>query len=361
MTSCKLHLLNNGFKRSFNLWLQGWLNATIVLFVITGLGSVLIPSNVSANTDELKIKAGPRTGSFYPVTTALRTLLHLKRDEDTSISLTIQSSNGAIENMHALLSGEADLAFVDASTIMAAISAKPPFHKYDTVGSLRAITPLWPQIGHFVIRKQDVKAGNLADYRDLLGETVSFGSIASRSYEAAAHTFRGNGIYHDRLFKIPDLNEVETINSFERDLVNAFVLFTPEKDRRIIQALENKNNDAVLLNVSDVQLAKLNDGEIAVWERYVIPADTYNGQSQAVNTIAQKNYLLVRDDFDPTLAKRIIKTIMDNTAFLETLHPPARHIRNQSTNQQYIVPPHAGVQLYFKENPHCHTIFCLFN
>ena len=83
----------------------------------------------------------------------------------------------------------------------------------------------------------------------------------------------------------------------------------------VTKAMANMGGEIVVLDFTDEQMAKA-DGGMELWTRYVIPAETYPGQSKEINTIAQPNFLSVRADVDEDAVYQITKTIYENLPFL---------------------------------------------
>ena len=64
-----------------------------------------------------------------------------------------------------------------------------------------------------------------------------------------------------------------------------------------------------MLDFTDDQIKKANgDGDL--WTRYVVKSGVYPGQKEDIQTIAQPNFLAVREDVDEDAVYRITKTIL---------------------------------------------------
>ncbi|MEM8837854.1 MAG: TAXI family TRAP transporter solute-binding subunit [Pseudomonadota bacterium] len=308
-----------------------------------------------------RMMTGLRAGAFYPVGVALQTLLELKQSGEDDILLDVLPSTGARNNIESLLSGKADIVFADAGTIADALMQRGPFKDLQGGKRLRVLMPLWPDVGHFVIRSRDMATSTMSDFRELFGATVSLGAHSAGSYRAAAETFIRNGIYYDRLFNVPDLDDAQTVSAFLADRVNAFVMFRNEGNLPVELALKHPSIQAQLVSISDVQLEKMLTQELPVWQRHVIDAETYLNQPNRIETVSQMNYLVVRDDFDVLDAFKIARMFFENISFLEALHPSVRKIEPARFRETVIFPMHPGSERYFVETRQCSLPFCLFN
>lgn len=60
------------------------------------------------------------------------------------------------------------------------------------------------------------------------------------------------------------------------------------------------------------------NGGTELWSRFEIPANTYPGQTKAIKTIAQPNFLAVHKDMNEEDVYLLTKTIYENLVFLQT-------------------------------------------
>ena len=338
------------------------LRPVTILAFLAAFFLVFLNSAQPARTETVyNLYTGSSSSNYHPVGVALATLIKLKRGESNNVLLNVESSRGPTDNMHALLKGKADVAFVDASTLLAAITKKPPFDQYENARQLKSMATLWETTAHLVMRGTFVRKDELEDYRSLTGQAVSFGQAGSLSHNAASQLFRKNGLIHDKLFSLPSLDPRETVDAFSNDVINGFALFSHSGDHMIKDAFYDKDSEAVLLNISDEHLSKLNDSEIPIWSRLTIEANTYPNQPNPVNTIGQKNFLVTLSSFPKADALHITRTLYENLTFIKALHPAANEIEAEISRTNLVAPLHAGSEKYFLEEKPCTGLFCLFN
>ena len=99
---------------------------------------------------------------------------------------------------------------------------------------------------------------------------------------------------------------------------------------------------------TDEQMAQANGG-LTLWTRFVIPANTYPGQDKPINTIAQPNFLAVRDDVDEEAVYKIVKTIYENLPFLQNIHKATKAMKLENAIAGLPVPLHPGAARYYRE------------
>ena len=103
-----------------------------------------------------------------------------------------------------------------------------------------------------------------------------------------------------------------------------------------------------VLNVTDEQLAKM-DGGRGLWTPYTLEANTYPGQTEAVQTIAQPNFLAVNADVDEEHVYQLTKAIYENLPFLQAIHPATNAMDVNAALAGLPVPLHPGAARYYEE------------
>jgi hypothetical protein len=116
----------------------------------------------------------------------------------------------------------------------------------------------------------------------------------------------------------------------------------------ITKAMANMGDDIVLLDFTDEQV-KQADGGLELWNRRVIPAGTYPGQTKDINTIAQPNFLGVRADVDVDAVYQITKAIYENLAFLNAIHGATKAMSIEQATSGLPMPLHPGALKYYQE------------
>jgi hypothetical protein len=117
----------------------------------------------------------------------------------------------------------------------------------------------------------------------------------------------------------------------------------------VSRAFAAMGDDITLLEFTDEQMAAANGDFDALWTRYTIEAGTYPGVDEDVQTIAQPNFLMVRDDIDEETIYQITKTIYENLAFLGGIHPATQAMSLDAAIAGLPLPLHPGAIRYYEE------------
>ncbi len=343
-------------KKYINRIRSAFYTLLLTLFVILNF------NGISKAEPNYVLSSGTPSSNYYSVGIALSTLLKLKHSPQNNILLTVKQTKGARDNLISLLEGKSDIAFVDANTLYSAIMNRPPFHKYkSSIPRLKTIAALWPDIAHFILHERQVKTHNINDFRNLVGESVSFDEKTTASAYASRSLFRHSGIYFEQLFKILNFDTHKSARAFMDERIAGLSLVTHERNRIIEKVFNNREVQATFVGVNDVQIKQITKTSSPVWEPYYINPNTYPNQETGINTVAQKNFLIVRDDFSEKAAYHISRTFFENLTFIQALHKAAHKIDRNSSTTENIIPLHQGTALYLEESTPCSGLFCLFN
>lgn len=116
----------------------------------------------------------------------------------------------------------------------------------------------------------------------------------------------------------------------------------------VTRAVAAMGDKVKVLNFTDEQITRA-DGGLNLWTRYIIKANTYPGQTEDINTIAQPNFLAVRADLDEEAVYQITKTIYENLPFLNAIHKATKVMALEKALDGLPMPLHPGAAKYFKE------------
>jgi TRAP transporter TAXI family solute receptor len=116
----------------------------------------------------------------------------------------------------------------------------------------------------------------------------------------------------------------------------------------ISQLMAAAGDSFTILEVTDEEMATA-DGDKGLWTRYVIDAGTYPNQDEAIRTIAQPNFLAVRDDVPDEHVYLFTKTVYENLPFLQAIHPATNAMSLEAALAGLPFPLHPGAARYYEE------------
>ncbi|MEM6616195.1 MAG: TAXI family TRAP transporter solute-binding subunit [Pseudomonadota bacterium] len=312
------------------------------------VAGLLATGSVNAQEERNYLLATASTGgTYYPVGVALATLTKVKLQPRQKLNMSAINSAGSGENVRLLRENEAQFAIIQGLFGSYAWNGTGPVEADGPQTGLRAVSMLWPNVEHIVVKKEFAKTGTVVDVLDMKGEAFSMGRKNSGTIGSNATIMANLGV--DDIEASYDLVYLGYGPSAAAMQDNKIVgMSTPAGDpvSAVTNAMANMGDDLALLEFTDEQ-AEAADGGLGLWTRYVVPAGTYPGQTEDYNTIAQPNFLAVRADLPEEDVYLITKTMYENLAFLQGIHPATRAMALDRALAGLPMPLHPGAARYY--------------
>ncbi len=287
-------------------------------------------------------------GTYYPVGVALSTLTKVKLQPRQKINMSAINSAGSGENVRLLREDEAQFAILQGLFGYYAATGTGPIEADGPQENLRSVSMLWSNVEHFVVKKEYAETGTVSDFFNLKGETVSMGRQNSGTI-GSNNVLMGNlGVDMEGEYDLAFMGYTPSAEALQNGNIEGMSTPAGAPVGAVTQALAALGEDAVVLDFTDEQAAQA-DGGFGLWTRYVIPAGTYPGQDKDINTIAQPNFLAVRDDVDEDAVYQITKTVYENLAFLQGIHGATKAMSLDAALAGLPLPLHPGALKYYQE------------
>jgi TRAP transporter TAXI family solute receptor len=285
-------------------------------------------------------------GTYHPVGTAISTLSKVKLLPKQKFSLTAVNSAGSGANVQALGAGTADFAILQGLFGAYAKTGTGPVSEPQT--NLRSVTMLWQNVEHFVIPTDMVKTGTMEDFVALKGKAAGMGRQSSGTIGSNRVLLAGLGVNMDEDFELMYGGYGPTAAALANGQIVAAGLPAGPPVGAVTQLMAANSGKFTILNVTPEELAKMDDGR-NLWVPYTIPAGTYPGQTAEIQTIGQPNFLAVNDTVDENHVYLLTKTMYENLAFLQAIHPATKAMTVEKALAGLPVPLHPGAQRYYEE------------
>lgn len=287
-------------------------------------------------------------GTYYPVGVALSTLTKVKLEPKHKLSLSAISSAGSAENVKLLRENQAQFAIMMGLYGSWAKVGAGRLAKVGAQKELRSVTMLWPNVEHFLISSDRVKSGNLSDLQYLKNEPFSIGKRNSGTEGANRYILSQLGLNPDTHFNLVYLGYGASADAFSNGKIKGMNTAAGAPVSAVTRAMAALGKKVSLLEVTPAQLTKVN-AKYPLWSEFVIKANTYPGQSKAIHTIAQPNFLAVRSDVSEEDVYLLTKTIYENLPFLQNIHKATKNMALDKAIVGLPVPLHPGALRYYKE------------
>ena len=306
-----------------------------------------IPAKASAEASYI-LSTATTGGTYYPVGVALATLTKVKLEPKQKISMSAISSAGSGENVKLLRENQAQFAILQGLYGAWAWNGTGGVANDGPQKHLRSVSMLWQNVEHFAVSSDFVKTGTVDDLAAMNGAKFSIGRRNSGTEGSGRHILGGLGIDPDATFDLAYLGYGGSAQALQNGNISGMNIPAGAPVSAITSAAAAMGEGMKVLNFTDEQVVKANGG-LELWTRYTIAPNTYPGQTEAIQTIAQPNVLAVREDVSEDHVYQITKTIYENLPFLHAIHKATTVMALEKAITGLPMPLHPGALRYYKE------------
>ncbi len=312
------------------------------------LGAASAPPAQAQEARDYLLATASTGGTYYPVGVALSTLIKVKLQPKQKINVSAISSAGSGENIKLLRDNEAQFAIVQGLFGSYAWNGTGPISADGPQTGLRAISMLWSNVEHFVVKAEYAKTGTLDDFMALKGKKVSMGRQNSGTIGSNRVIMKNLGVDMDKEFDLAFMGYGPSAEALQNGNIEGMSTPAGAPVGAVTQALAAMGDDAVVLNMTPEQARKA-DGGLGLWTPFTVKAGTYPGQDKDLTTIAQPNFLAVRADIPDDVVYQITKTVYENLPFLQGIHAATKAMSIERAIAGLPMPLHPGALRYYKE------------
>ncbi len=323
--------------------------ATLVLALIAG--SLAGMTSAKAENRQYILATATTGGTYYPVGVAIATLSKIKLEPTNGFSLSAISSAGSGENVKLLRDNEAQFAILQGLYGAWAATGTGQLANDGPQSNVRSISMLWRNVEHFVLRSAEAKTGTIMDLKEL-GEPFSIGKRNSGSEGSAKHILAALGIEPGTDFDVINLGYGPSADAMQDGKAAGMNTPAGVPVSAVTRAFAAANGDLIVLSFNEDETAAVNAalGEgTSLWSAFEIPAETYPGQTEAAQTIAQPNFLAVNADISDNDVYALTKALYENLPFLNGIHAATRDMSLDSAIVGLPAPLHPGALRYYEE------------
>ncbi|WP_017093361.1 TAXI family TRAP transporter solute-binding subunit [Vibrio splendidus] len=320
----------------------------LVKTLAIAMASIGLISNASAQEDRSYILATASTGgTYYPVGVALATLSKVKLAPKQHFSLAAISSAGSGENVKLLNENEAQFAILQGLYGAWAWQGLGPYEKSGSQKQLRSVSMLWQNVEHFIVRSDLTETGTMSDLENLNGKKFSIGKKNSGTENSGRQIMQGLSVNPEQ-FKLAFMGYGGSASALQNGTIDGMNTPAGVPVGAVTQAFAALGEDIQILSFTDAQIKQANGG-YNIWTKYEIPANTYPGVDKPITTIAQPNFLAVREDISEEDVYQLTKAIYENLPFLQGIHKATKAMALEKGIAGLPVPLHPGAARYYQE------------
>ena len=306
----------------------------------------ILPAQAAENRSYI-LGTASTGGTYYPVGVAVATLSKVKLEPKHKMSLSAISSAGSGENVKLLRENEAQFAILQGLYGAWAWGGEGRVKESGPQKHLRSVTMLWQNVEHFVVLSKHVKSGTVADLKALAGKKFSIGKRNSGTEGSGRQILGGLGIDADA-FDLVYMGYGPSADALQNGAIEGMNIPAGIPASAVTRAYAALGDRVTTLNFTPDQNQQANSG-YNLWTPFTIPANTYPGQSKDINTIAQPNFLAVREDISEQDVYLLTKTIYENLPFLNSIHKATTAMKLEKAINGLPAPLHPGAAKYYRE------------
>lgn len=286
----------------------------------------------------LTIGTADTGGTMYPVGCAIAEAINSYNNQ---MNINLGASSGSFDNVRGLSSGQFDLGLVTGDVAYAAYTGTKDFEGHAEDG-LRAIGALYTSSSNWMVPE---KSG-LVYVHDLAGKQIAVGPEGSTTEYSARISLAAAGLTPANTTPI---NcgigyGCEEVKKGTMDAVHGFAGIPISGLTSLAEAIPCR-----LLIYTPEELEEILEAN-PIYRKEVIPAGTYRGQTEAVDSFGIQCLLCVSESMEDSMAYSIAKILDQAIPELIKDYPTLRSMEDPAyICNQLPIPLHPGAKRYYKE------------
>lgn len=292
-----------------------------------------------AVAEKIVLATGGNTGTYYAYGMAMGQVLQ----EKTGIKFDAQSTGASKANIQLIQVGEADMAVVQNDVMFYAYTGTDLFEGAKTE-DFAAVATLYPELCQIIASK----SSGIATVADLKGKRVSVGDAGSGVEFNAKQILAAYGIDMNKDIEKQNLGFGPSADALKDEKIDAFFCVAGIPTTAITDLA--MSNEITVVPVDDDKFAELS-AQYGFYTQQVIPADTYEGMTEDVKTVAVMATYIVDKDLSEATVYEITKAMFENKDAIAAAHAKGAELDSAKAVNGIPaeVPFHAGALKYYKE------------
>jgi TRAP transporter TAXI family solute receptor len=285
----------------------------------------------------VNIGTGGTAGTYFPLGGAFAEIWNTNIK---GINATAQSTGASVANINLLMDKKVEVVIVQNDTALYAHVGEKMFEG-QTFEGIRGLATLYSEPLQIVTTDPNIKS-----VADLKGKRLAVGAIGSGVEANARQIIAAAGMDFEKDIDAKFLSFAEASAGLKDKQVDAAFL-TAGIPTAAIQDLSAQNDVYIVAIEGDIANTLKTDYKF--FTDYVIPANTYKGQTEDVNTLTVKSMLCVSTEMSDELAYELTKQLYTNLDRVVLAHNVGKFITLDTALEAMPVPVHPGAQKFFDE------------
>lgn len=289
----------------------------------------------------LALGTSSTSGVYYPVGKAIAGLINAHRLEH-GIRCIAYSTGGSVYNIHALASGELDLAITCMDLAYHAYNGSSIFDSFGPNRNLRVITALYDMPVAIIVKNDS----GISCFEDLPGKRINIGNLGSAKRTIADLLFKVMGWSRKDFSKVLELPTKKMDGAFCNGEVNILIqaLGIPASFYdRIMRECGGKFLDIPAEVINKVRR------DNPLFENARIPGGLYPNNPNEVSTFKTNVVLITSSRLHNKSIYQVAKAIFHDIGQFKGKHPALMNFNPDNMIRENIIPFHTGALQYYRE------------
>ncbi len=298
------------------------------------LAAVLFSTPAAAQM--IRLMTGPQGGSWYPLGGAIQTIVE-KNVPGTSVRVL---PGAGISNVLGVETGKAEMGFGNSVSTFDGVNGNDPFkQKTDNVCH---IGTLYFQYFH-VVAIADAGIKNLADAK---GKTLTTQQKGNTGEQMTRDLLKVYGLDYAKLRKVNFGSYNDSVEQLKDGHAQVFTLITTVPASAVMDLGTARKITVVPVPDDKLKaLQKINKG----YDKRIIKAGSYPGQTQDVQTIGTWTHLMMRCSSPEDLVYNVTKALAQNVDHLGYVVAAVKGLQPKDLAIDVGVRYHPGARKYYRE------------
>ena len=289
-----------------------------------------------SGASKMTMGTGGTSGTYY----AFGGVLGQYIKNNAGIDVTVVSTDGSKANIQGIAAGDYQLGTVQSDVMAYAWEGTRSFESDGKVDSFRVVAGLYAEAVQLITMDPEIKS-----VADLAGKSVSIGAPGSGVYFNAVDVLAAAGLTVDDI-KPQYQSFADSTDALKDGKIDAAFIVAGAPTPAITELCTT--NDAWLVPI-DGEIADKLMADCPFYTVYNIPAGTYEGQTEDVQTVTVKATLIVSADASEEDVYNLTAAIFDNIDAITAENGKGAELSIENATSGMTAPFHAGAAKYFAE------------
>ncbi|MCC6249474.1 MAG: TAXI family TRAP transporter solute-binding subunit [Rubrivivax sp.] len=314
------------------------------LAALFAAGTLALLTNVATAQQQrlfFGIATGGTGGTYYPLGGMLAQLISNKAAVGgQKLSATAEAAGASVGNARLLGNKEIESAFVAADILDAAYKGTGQFNG-QPLKNLRALGALYPETVQLITRADS----GINGVRDLKGKSISSGAPGSGQYQLLTDLLRVHGMGRSDV-KEDSSSFTQAVDKIKDGNLHATLITAGVPTAAVTDFAQSHALKVIPLAGPEIDELRRQQ---PFYASVPLPANTYKGQTAAVQTLAVMAVWATHEALPEPVAYEVTKALYENTAIMGQVHVQGKNITLGTAMAVGTAPLHPGAARYYRE------------